>query len=52
MFEEMFALPENPFKYILTYKFSQDHIELKIKRGLPKFLSNCKSAKYSKVQKG
>ena len=24
----MFSLPTNPFKYLLTYKFSQDHIEL------------------------
>ena len=28
MSDEMFTLPENPFKYILTYKLSQDHIEL------------------------
>ena len=28
MSDEMFKLPANPFKYILTYKFSQDHIEL------------------------
>lgn len=28
MSDEMFSLPENPFKYIMTYKFSQDHIEL------------------------
>ena len=28
MSHEMFTLPENPFHYILTYKFSQDHLEL------------------------
>ena len=25
---QMFSLPDNPFKYLLTYKFSQDHIDL------------------------
>lgn len=24
----MFTMPNNPFKYILTYKYSQDHVEL------------------------
>ena len=24
----MLTLPENPFKYVLTYKYSQDHIEI------------------------
>ena len=28
MSDEMFTFPENPFKYILTYKLSQDNIEL------------------------
>ena len=28
MATQMFSLPDNPFKYLLTYKFSQDHIEL------------------------
>ena len=28
MATEMFSLPTNPFKYLLTYKFSQDHVEL------------------------
>ena len=28
MAAQMFSLPTNPFKYLLTYKFSQDHIEL------------------------
>ena len=28
MANEMFSLKENPFEYFLTYKFSQDHIEL------------------------
>jgi hypothetical protein len=28
MANEMFLLEENPFEYLLTYKLSQDHIEL------------------------
>lgn len=28
MANEMFLLKENPFDYLLTYKFSQDHLEL------------------------
>ena len=28
MANEMFSLKENPFDYLLTYKFSQDHLEL------------------------
>ncbi len=28
MATQMFSSPTNPFKYLLTYKFSQDHIEL------------------------
>ena len=28
MANEMFSLKENPFHYLLTYKFSQDHLEL------------------------
>lgn len=28
MANEMFSLTDQPFKYLLTYKFSQDHIEL------------------------
>ena len=28
MSSQMFSLPINPFKYLLTYKFSQDHLEL------------------------
>ena len=28
MATEMFSLSTNPFKYLLTYKFSQDHVEL------------------------
>ena len=28
MATQMFNLPTNPFKYLLTYKFSQDHVEL------------------------
>ncbi|CAB4038383.1 THAP domain-containing 9, partial, partial [Paramuricea clavata] len=28
MANEMFSLKENPFAYLLTYKFSQDHMEL------------------------
>ena len=28
MANEMFSLKENPFHYFLTYKFSQDHLEL------------------------
>ncbi|CAB4023856.1 Hypothetical predicted protein, partial [Paramuricea clavata] len=28
MANKMFSLKENPFAYLLTYKFSQDHIEL------------------------
>ena len=28
MAKQMLTLPEKPFKYVLTYKFSQDHIEL------------------------
>ena len=28
MSSQMFSLPNNPFKYLLTYKFSQDHLEL------------------------
>ena len=28
MAAQMFSLPDNPFKYLLTYKFSQDHFEL------------------------
>ena len=28
MATEMFSLPTNPLKYLLTYKFSQDHVEL------------------------
>ena len=28
MVKQMLTLPENPFKYVLTYKYSQDHIEL------------------------
>ena len=26
--QELLTLPENPFKYVLSYKFSQDHLEL------------------------
>lgn len=26
--DQMFLRPEDPFKYLLTYKYSQDHIEL------------------------
>ena len=29
MATEMFSLPTNPFKYLLTYKFSQDHVEVR-----------------------
>ena len=28
MADQMFSKPGDPFKYLLTYKFSQDHIEL------------------------
>ena len=28
MANETFSLKENPFDYLLTYKFSQDHLEL------------------------
>lgn len=28
MANQMFTMPNNPFKYILTYKYSQDHLEL------------------------
>ena len=28
MADQMFSKPDDPFKYLLTYKFSQDHIEL------------------------
>lgn len=28
MAKQMLTLPEKPFKYVLTYRFSQDHIEL------------------------
>ena len=28
MANDMFSIDQNPFKYLLTYKFSQDHIEL------------------------
>ena len=28
MVKQMLTLPENPFKYVLTYKYSQDHIEI------------------------
>ena len=28
MVKQMLTLPENPFKYVLMYKYSQDHIEL------------------------
>ena len=28
MATQMFSLPTNPFEYLLTYKFSQDHVEL------------------------
>ena len=28
MVKQMLTLPEDPFKYVLTYKYSQDHIEI------------------------
>ena len=28
MANEMFSIPDSPFSYLLTYKFSQDHLEL------------------------
>ena len=28
MANQMFLIPNDPFKYLLTYKYSQDHLEL------------------------